>query len=78
MKNNSRKDLLKLYDQFLKETKQGKRLQKNRTRLRTSSIEPYEWLRKLLYDFSIAKEFPLTVVEINKLRKKEIIAEEKY
>lgn len=71
-------DLLKLYDKFLKESSQGKRLQKNRKRLRISSIEPYFWLRKLLEDFSREKQFPLRVKNIHHLKKRELLAEKKY
>jgi len=73
-----RLDLIKLYDKFLKETLQGKRLQKNTKPVRESSIQPYVWLRKLLYDFSIEKEFPLTIISTKTLKKRGIEAEKKY
>jgi integrase len=71
-------DFFKLYDRFVSETKNGKRVQKNGKRVRTSSIEPYIWLRKLLLDFSIKKEFPLHISSLGALKKREIQAEKKY
>lgn len=73
-----RYDFFKLFDKFIKETQNGKRVQKNGKRVRKSSIEPYLWLRKLLHDFSNIKQFPLRVSNINHLKKREILAEKKY
>jgi integrase len=71
-------DFFKLYDRFLLETRTGKRLQKNGKRVRSSSIEPYLWLRKLLHDFSIKKDFPLRIASLKKLKKRAIQTERKY
>lgn len=71
-------DFFKLFDKFIKETQSGKRVQNNGKRLRNSSIEPYLWLRKLLSDFSIEKDFPLYVRNISNLKKRELLAEKKY
>lgn len=71
-------DFFKLYDRFMKETEKGKRLQKNGKRVRTSSIEPYMWLRKSLHDFSLKKQFPLHITSVTGLKKRELQAEKKY
>jgi integrase len=71
-------DFFKLYDRFLSETKNGKRVQKNGKKVRASSIEPYMWLRKLLHDFSVKKDFPLHISTLNKLKKREVQVEKKY
>lgn len=71
-------DFFKLFDTFLKETKNGKRVQKNDKRVRDSSIQPYVYLRKLLFDFSVKKDFPLRIYSILSLKKREIKAEKKY
>jgi integrase len=71
-------DFFKLYDRFLSETKKGKRVQKNGKKVRASSIEPYVWLRKLLHDFSVNKDFPLRISSLNKMNKRSIQAEKKY
>ncbi|OFY82843.1 MAG: hypothetical protein A3F72_01795 [Bacteroidetes bacterium RIFCSPLOWO2_12_FULL_35_15] len=71
-------DFFKLFDTFLKETKNGKRVQKNDKRLRDSSIKPYIFLRKLLFDFSVKKDFPLHIYSVLSLKKREIKAEKKY
>jgi integrase len=71
-------DFFKLFDTFLKETKNGKRVQKNDKRVRDSTIQPYIYLRKLLFDFSVEKGFPLHIYSILSLKKREIKAEKKY
>lgn len=75
---NSKKDFFKLFDTFLKETEKGKRVQKNGKRVRNSSIQPYVYLRKLLYDFSTKKNFPLRIYSVTSLKKRELQAEKKY
>jgi integrase len=76
--NKKQHDFFKLFDRFLKETETGKRLQKNGKRVRNSSLEPYMYLRKLLFDFSVKKEFPLHISSISALKKREIQTEKKY
>lgn len=71
-------DFFKLFDTFVKETEKGKRLQKSGKRIRESSIERYAYLRRLLFDFSIKKEFPLRFYNINSLKSRELNAEKKY
>jgi hypothetical protein len=71
-------DFFKLFDSFISESRRGRRLQKNRKRIRRSSIEPYIWLRKLLYDFSCEKKFPIRIKSITRMGKREITAEKKY
>ncbi|MFL5763615.1 MAG: tyrosine-type recombinase/integrase [Bacteroidia bacterium] len=71
-------DLLKLYDTFLSETKRGKRLQKNRKRVRLSSAVPYVFTGKLLEDFSLDRNFPLRIRSITNMKKRELAAEKKY
>ena len=75
-KNNY--DLLKLLDKFIMETHKGKRLQKNGKRIRLSTVTRYISLRKLLYEFSNKKEFPLHISSINNLKKRGIESERKY
>jgi hypothetical protein len=75
---NKKNDFLKLFDTFLKETEKGKRVQKTGIRVRASSLEPYVYLRKLLYDFSVKKNFPLRIYSVSTLKKRELLAEKKY
>lgn len=70
-------DLLKLFDLFIRETEKGKRLQRNGKRVRISSVEPYIFLRKLLYDFSIEKKFPLVISTVASA-KRQLQSEKKY
>ena len=67
-----------MFDTFLKETKSGRRNQKGGKRMRDSSIIPYVYLRKLLFDFSVKKNFPLRIYAVNALKKREISVERKY
>lgn len=71
-------DFFKLYDQFVKQCHKGQRLQKNGKRLRKTSVDTYLPLRKLLLDFSFAKDFPLRFRQVAKLKKRELVAEKKY
>ncbi|MCK6649160.1 MAG: hypothetical protein L6Q66_05865 [Bacteroidia bacterium] len=71
-------DFFRLYDRFIKETQKGKRVQKNGKRVRASSIEPYIWLRKLLWDFSQEKKFPLYIYHVSNLKKRELSGVKKY
>lgn len=75
---NKKIDFFKLFDTFLKETEKGKRVQKNGKRVRDSSIKPYVYLRKLLLNFSIKKNFPLHIYSVTSLKKRELQAEKKY
>lgn len=78
IKNNKHYDFLKLLDNFIKDTKTGKRKQAGGKKIRNSSSEQYIWLRKSLYDFSIQKNFPLHISNLNKIKKRELNTEEKY
>ena len=69
---------MKLYDQFIKDSKTGKRLQKNGTRIKLSSIGNYEFLRKLLADFSVKKQFNLRIRQITRFKKEELEIEKRY
>ena len=71
-------DFLKLYEQFLKQTLKGYRLQKSGKRIKVSSSQPYVYMKKLLEDFSEKKTFKLRLRSVNKLGKREIEAEKKY
>ena len=75
---NKKNDFFKLFDIFLKESEKGKRVQKNGRRVRDSSIKPYVYLRKLLFDFSVKKNFPLHIYSVASLKKRELQAEKKY
>lgn len=76
--NKNKHDFFKLFEKFLKETKNGKRVQKNGKRVRTSSLNQYQSLKKLLIDFSIKKEFPMHICTISTLKKRELLAEKKF
>ncbi|MES2394420.1 MAG: tyrosine-type recombinase/integrase [Bacteroidota bacterium] len=75
---NKKTDFFKLFDTFLKETEKGKRVQKNGKRVRDSSIKPYVYLRKLLFDFSVKKNFALQIYSVSSLKKRKLQVEKNY
>src|SRR3990167_2553067 len=76
--NKKQYDFFRLFDTFLKEMEDGTRKQKNGKPLRKSSIKPYIYLQKRLYDFSIKKNFPLHIYAVDSLKKRGLNAEKKY
>lgn len=76
--NKSHLDFFELFDRFLKNSINGKRLQKNGKRLRSSSAENYSYLRKLLSEFAVEKKFPLRLKQAAKLNKRDFAAEKRY
>lgn len=71
-------DLIKLYDKFIKQSKQGVRRQKNGKRVRSSTLDSYENLRKVLISFSIEKNVPLRIYSLKSFKTREIKSEKKY
>jgi hypothetical protein len=72
------RDLLKLYNQFYKSLKTGKRLQRNGKRVKQGTLENYKCLHKLLFDFSISKSVPLVMRSAIRMSPSEVRKERKY
>lgn len=71
-------DFLETFDQFIKVSASGKRTLKNGKRLREGSVNNYKYLRKLLTDFCVAKDFQLRIYPLNKVGKPLLNQEKKY
>lgn len=71
-------NFIDLFDQFIKESVNGKRLQKNGKKLRAGSVENYTYVRKLLSDFARDKNVELRIRPISKLSKREFAFEKNY
>src|ERR1043165_6473582 len=71
-------DFMRLFEKFIRDSDSGRRLQKSGKRLRKSTIENYRYLQKLLVDFEVKKEFPLSIRSSLRLSKREFATEKKY
>ncbi len=71
-------DFLRLFHQFIKASETGKRLQKNGSRIKQSSIGNYTNVYKLLQKFCIAEEFELKIVTTTALKKRSFKTEQAY
>lgn len=71
-------EILPLLEKFIKDSKSGRRLQKNGKRFRKSSIEKYETLFIYLGRFSTIKKRKLRVRQISRLNKRELARERNY
>ncbi len=71
-------DFFELFDKFVRDSFSGKRLQKNGKKLRPGSAENYTYVRKLLHDFSVTKNFELRIRQAAKFTKREFNSEKNY
>ncbi len=73
-----RHNFLQLFEKFIRDSECGRRLQKSGKRLGKGTIENYRYLQKLLMDFEMKKEFPLSIRSSTRLSKRQFAAEKKY
>lgn len=71
-------DMLKLFDQFIRVSKTGKRLQVNGKRISDGTITNYQITRNHLFEFSVKHNFPLRLKSIQRLNKRSLQQEKKY
>lgn len=71
-------EIFKLIDCFIKESENGKRLQKNGKKIRKTSIKGYKTLKNALQRFCDEKHFELRIKNYSILTMKEKKAEKKY
>ena len=71
-------NFIELLNQFINECSRGKHLQKNGKRLTNASIDNYRYLRQLIWNFTIAKNFDLRLLPVNKMNKRQFIKEKNY
>ncbi len=70
--------LVDLYEQFIKASKKGKRLQPNGSKLSPGTIATYEYTLRLLRTFSNKKTFYLRIKPIRNLTHRQLKAERNY
>src|ERR1051326_3394947 len=66
-------DLFGLLSKFIRQIQKGKHLQVSGKRITKGSIENYIYLHKSLVNFSKVKQFPLKVVSVNRLSKRDLL-----
>lgn len=67
-----------LYDRFLKDSENGKRLQPNGKKITAGTINNYKFTKLLLQKFCTAKNVELRIKSIRKLTQREIQTEKNY
>lgn len=70
--------LLPLFNKYVREIKSGKHLQKNGRKIKAGSLVNYYCLQKLLSDFSVLKNYQLRIKPMDRVKKSEFNAEQKY
>jgi integrase len=70
--------IIPLFKQFIKETITGKRVKKNGEKIKSGSIQNYNYLLKNLTQFSNDTKFELRICDASKLDKRELLSEKNY
>ena len=70
--------LLPLFQKFITSCKTGRRLKKNRSRIKPQTIVKYGHCQKLLFDYTIEKEIELIIYEVRGNNKREHTMLKKY
>jgi integrase len=78
MKKNKELPFIHLFEKFIKDTRNGKRLQPNGKRISQGTARNYLYTLKLLQSFMIARQFNLRVVQEKYLKKRDVSKEKKY
>lgn len=77
-KNSKRKNLLSLFEKFISESKNGKRIQKNGKKISEGTIENYIATYKYLIKLNSNYNEPISINVKLKLNKKEFLIEKNY
>ncbi len=70
--------LVPLFEQFISESKTGKRLKKDGSRLASGTIDNYTYALKNLVRFSETNEFELRICDVRKMTQRELTSEKNY
>ena len=70
--------LLPLFKQFIKDSRSGKRLKKNGSRITKGTIDNYGYVLHNLIEFSSKCDFKLRICDAHKLNQRELISEKNY
>ncbi len=60
---------LSLFQKFIGDSSNGKRLNKNGARIKPQSVANYRYAYKLLQEFAILKKFDLVIYEVKAITK---------
>jgi integrase len=71
-------NFLELFEKFIRETKNGKRLKKNGTLIRKETAENYIYTLRLLHKFSTEKKFELVIPELKSVNKRDFSRVKSY
>lgn len=71
-------DFFELYDRFIKESKSGRRLQRNGKKIAEGTLYNYFYVQKLLKKFCVDKQFDLRLRSVKYLTQREMIVEGNY
>ena len=71
-------DFFQLFDQFISESRAGKRLKKDGTRIRYGTITQYAIVRDELQRFNLKENFPLRIRNAMRLNGREMKSEKVY
>lgn len=74
----SKKELIPLFKQFIRDTETGKRLKKNGERIRKSTVDNYKYTMGNLIEFNTQTGFELLVYDIQRATKKELVVIKNY
>lgn len=75
---NKELDFFALFDQFISESKSGKRLKKDGTKMRMNTVERYSLVRKEIFRFSKLSEFKMRIKVLHRLNARELKSENVY
>ena len=77
-KSKQQYSFFSLFDRFIKDSRNGKRLQPNGKRLSSGTIENYTYTRKLLEQFCSKKQITLRIIPERMLTRRETEVEKNY
>ncbi|HLA54504.1 MAG TPA: tyrosine-type recombinase/integrase [Flavobacterium sp.] len=70
--------VIPLFKQFIRDTESGKRLKKNGEKIKSGSIQNYQYVLQNLIRFSADTKFELRICDASKLDKRELSSEKNY
>ena len=70
--------IIPLFNKFIKDTENGKRLKKNGERIKKETIDNYRHVLNNLIVFSSKNQIELRICDYNKLNKREVLSEKRY
>jgi site-specific recombinase XerD len=75
---NKEYPLLPLFEQYIRDSRNGKRVKADGTRIKTQTVDNYRYVLKLLTDFSTTKGFYLRIKPATRLNQRQSQVEKNY